>query len=104
MIRIIGFDADDTLWRNEDISERAHARYRALLAQYHPAGEVDRVLFATELRNLRAELALSLLRDPQYDALSTSQIASHAGFTNAAAMRRALHAIGAPTPQAARAR
>jgi AraC-like DNA-binding protein len=59
---------------------------------------------AAELRNVRAELALSLLRDPQYDALTTSQIAAHAGFTNAAAMRRGLHAIGAPTPQAARAR
>lgn len=57
---------------------------------------------AAELRNLRAELALSLLRDPQYDALTTSQIATHAGFTNAAAMRRGLHAIGAPTPHAAR--
>ncbi len=52
MIRIIGFDADDTLWRNEDIFEHAHARYRALLAKYHPAAEVDRVLFATEMRNL----------------------------------------------------
>jgi putative hydrolase of the HAD superfamily len=52
MIRCIGFDADDTLWRNEDLFERAHERYRALLAQHHPAAEVDRVLFATELRNL----------------------------------------------------
>jgi putative hydrolase of the HAD superfamily len=52
MIRIIGFDADDTLWRNEDIFERAHERYRALLAAYHPADAVDRVLFATEMRNL----------------------------------------------------
>lgn len=53
MIKIIGFDADDTLWRNEDIFERAHEHYRALLAKYHPAAEVDRVLFATEMRNLR---------------------------------------------------
>lgn len=52
MIRFIGFDADDTLWRNEDLFERAHERYRALLAKYHPAAEVDRVLFATEMRNL----------------------------------------------------
>ncbi|HEY8994630.1 MAG TPA: HAD family hydrolase [Lacunisphaera sp.] len=52
MIRIIGFDADDTLWRNEDIFERAHERFRALLAKYHPPAEVDRVLFATEMKNL----------------------------------------------------
>ena len=52
MIRFIGFDADDTLWRNEDHFERAHERYRVLLARYHPPAEVDRVLFATEMRNL----------------------------------------------------
>lgn len=52
MIRIIGFDADDTLWRNEDIFEQAHERFRGLLARYHPPAEVDRVLFATEMRNL----------------------------------------------------
>lgn len=52
MIKIIGFDADDTLWRNEDIFERAHERFRALLSRYHPPAEVDRVLFATEMRNL----------------------------------------------------
>lgn len=52
MIRIIGFDADDTLWHNENLFEQAHARYRQLLAKYHPAAEVNRVLFATEVRNL----------------------------------------------------
>ncbi|MFI5335660.1 MAG: HAD family hydrolase [Opitutales bacterium] len=53
MIRCIGFDADDTLWHNENIFERAHERYRALLARHHPPAEVDRALFATEMRNLR---------------------------------------------------
>ncbi|MEI6107111.1 MAG: HAD family hydrolase [Opitutae bacterium] len=48
----IGFDADDTLWHNEVIFERTHERYRALLASYHDAATVDRVLFATEMRNL----------------------------------------------------
>jgi len=48
----IGFDADDTLWHNEVIFERNHERYRALLAGYHDATTVNRVLFATEMRNL----------------------------------------------------
>jgi putative hydrolase of the HAD superfamily len=48
----IGFDADDTLWHNEVIFERTHERYRALLAGYHDAATVDRILFATEMRNL----------------------------------------------------
>jgi putative hydrolase of the HAD superfamily len=53
MIRFIGFDADDTLWHNENIFDRAQERYRRLLARYHPAAEVNRALFATEMRNLR---------------------------------------------------
>jgi len=52
MIKILGFDADDTLWHNESIFEHAHVAYRQLLAKYHPAEEVDRVLYATEMRNL----------------------------------------------------
>ncbi len=51
-IRVIGFDADDTLWHNETIFERVHERYRALLAGYHDAATVDRTLLATERRNL----------------------------------------------------
>ncbi len=53
MIKTLGFDADDTLWHNESIFEQAHERYRALLARFHPAAEVDRALFATEMRNLK---------------------------------------------------
>lgn len=48
----IGFDADDTLWHNEVIFERAHERYRALLARYHDTTTVDRTLFGIEMRNL----------------------------------------------------
>lgn len=51
-IRVIGLDADDTLWHNETIFERVHERYRALLARYHDAATVDRTLLATEKRNL----------------------------------------------------
>ena len=49
----IAFDADDTLWHNENIFESVHQRYRALLAKYHPdTAHIDRQLFATEMRNL----------------------------------------------------
>jgi putative hydrolase of the HAD superfamily len=50
--RVIGFDADDTLWHNENIFEHVHARYRELLSHYHDAATVDRTLFATEMKNL----------------------------------------------------
>lgn len=51
-LRVIGVDADDTLWHNETIFERVHERYRALLSRYHDAATVDRTLLATETRNL----------------------------------------------------
>ena len=51
-LRVIGLDADDTLWHNETIFESVHERYRALLGSYHDATTVDRTLLATELRNL----------------------------------------------------
>lgn len=50
--RVIGLDADDTLWHNEKIFARVQERYRALLAQYHDAAAVDRTLLATERRNV----------------------------------------------------
>jgi putative hydrolase of the HAD superfamily len=50
--RCIGFDADDTLWHNENIFERVHERYYTLLARHHDAATVERALFATEMRNL----------------------------------------------------
>lgn len=50
--RVIGFDADDTLWHNEVIFERVHARYCQLLARFHDEATVERTLFATEMRNL----------------------------------------------------
>jgi putative hydrolase of the HAD superfamily len=51
-VRVIGFDADDTLWHNETIFEEVQERYRNLLSQYHDAAAVDRTLLATERENL----------------------------------------------------
>lgn len=50
----LGFDADDTLWHNENIFERSHERYRDLLAKYHDRDTVDRTLFGIEMKNLEA--------------------------------------------------
>lgn len=52
MIKAIGFDADDTLWHNENIFDRAQQRYREILGRYHDASAVDEALFETEMRNL----------------------------------------------------
>ena len=52
MITAIGFDADDTLWHNENLFEEYHRRFQTLLARYHDPKTVERALFATEMRNL----------------------------------------------------
>ncbi len=49
---LIGFDADDTLWHNESLYAETIQRFKALLAPYAPAGEVQQRLDATERRNL----------------------------------------------------
>ncbi|MDF3056690.1 MAG: haloacid dehalogenase [Rariglobus sp.] len=49
---VIAFDADDTLWHNENIFEDVHERYRAMLSRFHDAEAVEQALYATEIRNL----------------------------------------------------
>ena len=51
-VKVIGLDADDTLWHNEIIFAEVQGRYRELLGQYHDAQAVDRTLLETETRNL----------------------------------------------------
>jgi putative hydrolase of the HAD superfamily len=50
--RWIAFDADDTLWHNENIFERVQARFYELLARHHDADTVKRALDTVETRNL----------------------------------------------------
>ncbi|WP_344881966.1 AraC family transcriptional regulator [Zhihengliuella alba] len=59
---------------------------------------------AATLRRLRAELAVQLLTDPQYDVLTIPQVAYYAGFGSAPLMRRALTAHGWGTPAEVRQR
>ena len=48
----IGFDADDTLWHNEPLFERAQDRFVELLSPYLEADWVRSRLYETETRNL----------------------------------------------------
>ncbi len=52
MIRVIAFDADDTLWHNETYYRDAEAAFRRMLAAYHDEAWIQERLFATEMRNL----------------------------------------------------
>ena len=49
---VIAFDADDTLWQNEQLYARSQARLVELLSQYHPPEWVHERLYQTEMRNL----------------------------------------------------
>lgn len=52
MIKIIAFDADDTLWHNERIFIAAKERFKALLAHYHSPEWIEQRLDETEARNI----------------------------------------------------
>ncbi|GIX35024.1 MAG: haloacid dehalogenase [Lysobacteraceae bacterium] len=52
---LVGFDADDTLWRSQDYFDAAQARFEAILSRYLDVDDraVHRELLATERRNIR---------------------------------------------------
>lgn len=49
---IIAFDADDTLWRNEDIFMSAQSEFIDLLSPYHDEGFIRSHLGSVQIRNL----------------------------------------------------
>lgn len=51
-IKIIGFDADDTLWQNETIFKNAQARFYQLLKDYATQEDIAALLYKTEISNL----------------------------------------------------
>lgn len=51
-IKVIGFDADDTLWVNEPIFREIEKRFISLVGDYNETGETADELFKTEMKNL----------------------------------------------------
>lgn len=51
-IKVIGFDADDTLWANETYFRDAENKFANLLENYETKNQIDQELFKTEIRNL----------------------------------------------------
>lgn len=51
-IKVIGFDADDTLWVNETYFRNAELEFAKLLAKYETANKIDQELFKMEMKNL----------------------------------------------------
>ncbi|WP_163326175.1 HAD family hydrolase [Draconibacterium mangrovi] len=50
--KVIGFDADDTLWVNETFFRETEEKFCALLSEFSTSDETMEVLFATEMQNL----------------------------------------------------
>jgi putative hydrolase of the HAD superfamily len=50
---LIAFDADDTLWHNEILYNRAQERFKELLSGYHSREWIEARLYDTEIRNLK---------------------------------------------------
>lgn len=51
-IKVIAFDADDTLWVNETYFREAENEFAKLLSKYETKNKIDQALFKTEIRNL----------------------------------------------------
>lgn len=51
-IKVIAFDADDTLWVNETYYREAELEFAGLLSAYETANKIDQELFKKEMENL----------------------------------------------------
>ncbi len=51
-IKVIGFDADDTLWVNETYFREAEIEFGKLLSAYETPNKIDQELFKMEMQNL----------------------------------------------------
>ncbi|KPM30408.1 Haloacid dehalogenase domain protein hydrolase [Croceitalea dokdonensis DOKDO 023] len=51
-IKVVGFDADDTLWVNETYFRETEEKFAALLEGYETKNKIDQELFKTEIENL----------------------------------------------------
>ena len=51
-IKVIGFDADDTLWVNETYFREAELEFAKLLSAFETANKIDQELFKMEMQNL----------------------------------------------------
>ena len=49
-IKVIGFDADDTLWVNETYFRDAEEQFAQLLEKYETKNKIDQELFRAEIK------------------------------------------------------
>lgn len=54
MVRVIAFDADDTLWHSQRSFDQVEVEFQSLLADFADPHELHRRLYAVEMRNMAA--------------------------------------------------
>lgn len=52
-LKVIAFDADDTLWNNEAYFQEAENKFCELMEDYLPKHTVSRELLQKEIKNIR---------------------------------------------------
>ena len=65
-VKVIAFDADDTLWVNETYFREAEQRFAQLLSNYETENKIDQELFKVEIQNLDTKLGKSKPRYCQF--------------------------------------
>jgi len=51
-IKVVGFDADDTLWVNETYFRETEEKFTDLLEGFETKNKIDQELFRMEIKNL----------------------------------------------------
>lgn len=52
VIKVIAFDADDTLWENQPYFDEVEEKLCSILSEYGGSGHIREELFRTEMRNM----------------------------------------------------
>lgn len=94
-IKIVAFDADDTLWPNEDLFREAEEKFFRLVEPYADKNRAAEELFSTEIKNLplygygikafvlsMIETALNLSGNKMDSAVTASLVAIGRGMLN----------------------
>lgn len=88
-------DADFT---STDLAAELHVSLRHLQRVFSEIGTTP----GEEMRAMRVDLAMALLTNPVYRALSVEEVARYSGFSGGLQLRRALHSSGHPAPSSIR--
>ncbi|MFT4231193.1 MAG: helix-turn-helix domain-containing protein [Leucobacter sp.] len=98
-LSVIQIRSNDPEMTTDVIAEEVHLSRRQLERLFQKHG----TSVAAEVRRSRVMQAASMLRDPQYSALSVDQLAQFVGFSGGSSLARAMSSEGMDSPSKLRA-